>query len=346
MLSRYLRHGQFSDSIQWVILEKIFIVSIFSSSLTLLTLWLLPLEMGNYKSLFIILLVIFSSFLFTFLIGLPFGRNLKYELQSIQEAHEAIGRGRIDLRLMDGSYTEVKQINNQFNIMVDYIQKQVESLQRLVNENKMLLKNAEETASIDERKKIARELHDAVSQQLFAISITLGAIRNLIDSKPEEAKKYFQRVEEMVHTAQQELRALIMHLRPVNLDGINFTDGLVKLLKELDEKNPNVTIRWDIEDLINLSEGIEDNLFRVLQEGISNVLRHSKATSLIITLFNRNNLLSINIEDNGVGFNLNEDKIASYGIKSMQERIADIGGRFEIYSYPNKGTRLEIRVPI
>ncbi|MBM7616357.1 sensor histidine kinase [Alkaliphilus hydrothermalis] len=355
MFSRYLKNSFFSNSLQWVIIEKILIASLGSCIITSLALWSLFFRPEGsfllnappkWRISIVFGIILFTCVFTAFLFSLPFGRGLKEELLKVEEAHEAVSRGRINLRLPQESYREINQINHQFNCMAEYTEKQVESLQRLVNENKLLVKNAEETASIDERKKIARELHDAVSQQLFATSITLGAIKNLLTQNPTEAIKYFEKVEVMVHTAQQELRALIMHLRPVSLKGFSLTVGLDKFLKELDDKNKNVNIRWEIEDVANLSEGVEDNLFRVIQEGVSNVLRHSKATTLMIRLYVRNRVLSIIIEDNGVGFDSKKDNLSSYGIDSMKERVADVGGRLDLLSYPNKGTRVEIRVPI
>ncbi|MHB1454013.1 MAG: sensor histidine kinase [Saccharofermentanales bacterium] len=280
------------------------------------------------------------------LIGLPFGKALKTRLMDIRDANEIFSRGRLDHRLEIRGYIELEQIADQFNKMAQRTEKQIESLQRLVSENKDLLQGAEEAASTEERRKIARELHDAISQQLFAISTTLAAVPLLMDSRPEEARRYIGLVAKMVTSAQQELRALIMHLRPVNLEGHCLREGISGLLDEIRDKTEGIQIRQELGDAEGISPGIENNIFRVTQEAISNILRHSKATAFSVKLFQRDKVLVLIIEDNGIGMDLSETKKTSYGIETMRERIEEIGGRFDILSYPQKGTRIEIRVPV
>jgi two-component system, NarL family, sensor histidine kinase LiaS len=287
-----------------------------------------------------------ASVVAAFCIGLPFGRRLKTMLLDIRDANEVFSRGKLDHRLAIRGYAELVQIAEQFNRMAQRTEKQVESLQRLVNENKDLLQGAEEAASLEERRKIARELHDAISQQLFAINTTLAAVPLLMDSRPEEAKRYLELIGRMVGAAQQELRALIMHLRPVNLEGHCLRDGIGKLLDEIAEKNETIRIQRDLSNVEGVAPGIEDNIFRVTQEAISNILRHSKATGFSVRLFRKERVLVLIIEDNGIGIDRSESRKTSYGIETMRERIEEIGGRFDLISFPGKGTRVEIRVPV
>ncbi|KAB3530053.1 sensor histidine kinase [Alkaliphilus serpentinus] len=343
--------------LRWEILTKIYLSSILGITLTTLFIYT-SLSIVNWGQMsllnsyvlnnfhILITSMIAASFIPVMIIGIPFSYKIKNSLSNLEEALESLSRGRIDLRLGLDDYYDFNRLNHQYNLTADQIQRQVESLQRLVNENKKILLNAEAAASLGERKKIARELHDSISQQLFAISITMGAIKNIIEKNPQEARKHFDNVEKMVNLAQQELRALLMHLRPVRLNGTPLNEGVTALLRELKEKNKNIDIKWNIDEVAKLSQGVEDHLFRVLQEALSNALRHSKASLIKVKLFIRNNLLLLFIEDNGVGFSLSQDKKTSYGVSTMQERVTEIGGRIEILSYPGKGTRIEIRVPI
>ena len=288
----------------------------------------------------------FASIGATIVIGLPVGRTLRKLLHIIGDANEKLSRGKLDYRLRIRGYIELEEISNQFNRMAQRTEKQVESLQRLINENKELLAGAEEAASSEERRKIARELHDAISQQLFAINTTVAAIPKLMDQRPEEAKKYFKMIEKMVSMAQQELRALIMHLRPVNLEEHCLKEGIEKLLDELDTKHANIEIHQELHNIEGLAPGLENNIFRVTQEAISNILRHSKATKFSVKLFQKEKVLSLIIEDNGVGIKNSDNKKSSYGMATMRERIEELGGRFDVISFPDKGTRIEVRVPV
>jgi two-component system, NarL family, sensor histidine kinase LiaS len=289
---------------------------------------------------------LFASVGATVVIGLPVGRTLRMLLHVIRDANEKLSRGKLDYRLRIRGYIELEEISNQFNRMAQRTEKQVESLQRLINENKELLAGAEEAASSEERRKIARELHDAISQQLFAINTTVAAIPKLMDHRPEEAKKYFKMIEKMVSMAQQELRALIMHLRPVNLEEHCLKEGIEKLLDELDMKHDHIEIHQDLHNIEDLVPGLENNIFRVTQEALSNILRHSKATKFSVKLFQKEKVLSLIIEDNGIGMANSGDKKSSYGMATMRERIEELGGRFDVISFPGKGTRIEVRVPV
>ena len=354
-------------SVQYNIVRKFLMVAFSSIALMILGILILSLLLSEglksdflvralgfdffSPSYYIVLILIvgmgcLSSLIATYIIGLPVGRSLKNQLKVIRDANEKLSRGKLDHRLNIKGYMELEEISEQFNRMAQRTEKQVESLQRLINENQELLEGAEEAASSEERRKIARELHDAISQQLFAISTTVSATSKMIDSKPEEAKRYFAIIEKMVSNAQQELRALIMHLRPVNLENHSLKDGIKKLLDELDLKHENITIHTDLNNIEGLTPGIENNVFRVTQEAISNILRHSKATSFSIKLFQKDKVLTLMIEDNGIGIEASDSKKSSYGMATMRERIEEMGGRFDVISFPNTGTRIEIRVPV
>ncbi|GAA0357695.1 HAMP domain-containing sensor histidine kinase [Caldalkalibacillus horti] len=289
---------------------------------------------------------IISALFFTAFFGFPFGRSLKKRLQGIAGAIEAISKGKLDYRLDLEGEDELAQISEKYNHMADRIEGQVLALQKLANENAELLQQSQAAASLEERRKLARELHDAVSQQLFAASMNLSALPRLMTQNPEQAQTLMGQIEKIVNQAQQELRALILHLRPVTLDGQTLIDGLDQLLTEIQGKYSELQLKWDIQLEIKLESGIEDHLFRVIQEALSNMLRHAKATRIELRLWHKGERILLFMEDNGVGFDQNTKKKSSYGLATMHERIMDIGGHIDILSYPSKGTRIDIRIPI
>jgi len=355
-------------SIQWAILGRQFAVAVGTVTILIASLLIISflithyspwqeeieniLHISFYSTPYFILLGIILmagliiAFILSFFSGLAFGRTLKKKLLSIVEGAESFSRGRLDHRIDIEGFDEIAKVGKQFNEMADRFEKQVKSLQRLTSENARLVKQTKQATAVDERRKIARELHDAVSQQLFAISMTMAAIPRLMDTNPEEAKKHFQQAEAMVANAQQELRALIMHLRPVTLEGYSLREGINQLLEELRDKHPQVKWEWILDQEIELNQGVENHLFRVIQEAVSNMLRHSKATRFRLKLTFQQERILLSMEDNGTGFDVNEKKKSSYGIHTMKERVEDIGGRFDLITYPEKGTRIEIRVPV
>ena len=122
------------------------------------------------------------------------------------------------------------------------------------------------------------------------------------------------------------------------------SERLENLSLELQTK-VQMKIHWDIED-VQLPEGVEDHLFRIAQELLSNTLRHSHATTLEVYLRQTDSNVLFKIEDNGVGFNTEEILPGSYGINNMKERVQGLGGQVKIVSFPNQGTTIEIKIPL
>lgn len=196
-----------------------------------------------------------------------------------------------------------------------------------------------------ERNRIARELHDSVSQQLFAAQMMMSAVTqvtaNQLDKKIE---KQMQMIKTTLESAQIEMRALLLHLRPSELMDHSLKEGIIYLLKELQTKIP-IQIHWELDE-IQMESGIEDQLFRIVQEAISNTLRHADATELEVFLRENQGQIQLKISDNGVGFNLDEvNNKGSYGLRNMKERVKSFGGKLDIISISDKGTILDIKIP-
>jgi NarL family two-component system sensor histidine kinase LiaS len=201
------------------------------------------------------------------------------------------------------------------------------------------------TAVIEERQRLARELHDAVSQQLFAISMTATAVSRTIERDWERAKRQVQLIEEMAAVAQSEMRALLLHLRPVHLEGKNLGQALKALIDELQQKIP-MDITLEVDESITLLPAAEDHLFRIAQEALSNTLRHSKADKMHIRLLRLDNRVHMTIQDSGIGFDLEAKKQTSYGLLTMEERVNELGGALQMISQPGEGTTIHLWVPI
>ncbi|PWV89366.1 signal transduction histidine kinase [Paenibacillus cellulosilyticus] len=200
------------------------------------------------------------------------------------------------------------------------------------------------SAVIEERQRLARELHDAVSQQLFAISMTATAVGRTIEKDWERAKRQVELIEEMAAVAQSEMRALLLHLRPVHLDGKNLGEALQSLVYELQQKT-SMAITLKVDGEMTLDTQSEDHLFRIAQEAISNTLRHAKAQSMSIHLTGFGRQVRLTFIDDGVGFEVEERKHSSYGLLTMEERVLEMGGSLDIESKSGAGTKIDIWVP-
>ncbi|GGG16969.1 sensor histidine kinase [Lysinibacillus alkalisoli] len=220
------------------------------------------------------------------------------------------------------------------------IETQRKRLQKLSEERTESIDEVTKDRIVAERQRLARELHDSVSQQLFAASMLLSALNEQVD----EPNDTLLQVEHMVQQAQLEMRALLLHLRPVALNNKTLAQGLEELIVELQQK-VYFPIDYFIEE-IPLSRAEEDHLFRIAQEALSNTLRHAKATELELRFIARDNHAILRIQDNGIGFNIEQDKTASYGLQNIAERAVEIGCTYKIVSIPNEGTIVEVKTQL
>lgn len=279
-------------------------------------------------------------------IGFYSGRKIKRSLQSLSWAAEKLTHGELNYRITVNGDDEIAELAEQFNHMSVRIEAHVESLQRLVKENAELHQKARQLAVDEERQRLARELHDSISQQLFAIMMTMAGCARMIDKDVEKAKRQFAIIEDIAAQAQAEMRALLLHLRPVQLEGKQITEALRELLSELKAKHA-IEYVWDIEEIDDLPAGFEEHIFRIAQEALSNALRHSQASRIELTLKQHKATIILRISDNGKGFDLNKERSnSSMGLTNIAERTESMGGMWEMISAEGKGASLEVRVPL
>lgn len=288
-------------------------------------------------------------FLFSFIVHLVAGYNenrlLKKRLEDLSTYITILARGNLSQRMKDGGDDEIGTITRDLNELANKIQKQVSTLQKMAKEKTELADQAHTAAAIEERQRLARDLHDAVSQQLFALSMMSSASLRLLDRDVEAAKKQMEEVATMAVKAQGEMRALLLHLRPVHLSGDPLDVGVRKLVNELQDKS-GIHFDLDMKEWVELPKSIEDHLFRMIQEGLSNALRHAEASTIKIQLYEKNHDLYVHLRDNGQGFDMTDEKKSSYGLNTMQERCEEIGGTMKITSQRGEGTALDVRIPL
>lgn len=196
-----------------------------------------------------------------------------------------------------------------------------------------------------ERKRIARDLHDTVSQELFATSMILsGLSSNLSDLPSETVADQLTIVKHMIETAQKDLRILLLHLRPSELEGKTLVEGFDVILREVSDKSAiQVHFHHQVTDL---PRSIEDHLFRIGQEIISNTLRHSKAKNLDVYLIQKETEVQLKMTDDGIGFKQEAESDLSYGLQNIRERVEDMAGSLAIRTAENKGVAIDIRIPV
>ncbi|HFE0863824.1 TPA: sensor histidine kinase [Streptococcus agalactiae] len=230
--------------------------------------------------------------------------------------------------------TNIQRLSKKMNLMTASLQSK---------ENSRILKSQEIVKQ--ERKRIARDLHDTVSQDLFAASMVLSGIaQNVSQLDVDQVGSQLLAVEEMLQHAQNDLRILLLHLRPVELENKTLSEGFKMILKELTDKS-DIEVVYH-ESILTLPKKIEDNIFRIGQEFISNTLKHSQASRLEVYLNQTENELQLKMIDNGIGFDMDSVYDLSYGLKNIEDRVEDLAGNLQLLSQPSKGVAMDIRLPL
>ncbi|HET7616823.1 MAG TPA: histidine kinase, partial [Bacillales bacterium] len=231
-------------------IQTLLFSSLYTAALVFLVFQFWVLLHPNDQNLPLCVLLSLTAFLVAFFSGLFYSfkdnRRLKKRLEDISTHLLVLTRGNLAHRMTDDGNDEIADISAGLNELAGKIQKQVDSLQKLANEKAVLAEQASAAAAIEERQRLARDLHDAVSQQLFALSMMSSASVKLIDRDVDEAKRQMKEVAETAAKAQGEMRALLLHLRPVHLSGDTLVSGIRKLVEELQNRS-GISFQADIQ---------------------------------------------------------------------------------------------------
>lgn len=277
--------------------------------------------------------------------GLFAGRDLSRRLKQLSEASAALASGDLSQHVVDDSVDEIGQLTRQFNLMSTQLAENLRALRLLADKNAQLAEQAAQLATVEERNRLARELHDSVSQDLFSLTMLAAAARRLIQNKPDVVASQLAEIQETSQRALQETRSLIFALRPALLDGRGLGPALRDLAAAVRERQGlEVTLLISGERLLPLEH--EQAIFRIVQEALANVIRHSGMRQADVTLCYEDNRVALTVIDHGCGFDTTAPQSArSIGLMSMTERAAALGGEFTVESAPGVGTRVAVTLP-
>lgn len=202
-----------------------------------------------------------------------------------------------------------------------------------------------QTIREEERKNISREIHDELGQHITGIKMDISSIfrKNKAKSPTEEVQR--KEIIETLNTTIKSVRKIATQLRPSILDDLGVIATFEWLIQDFKKRTGIICNFYFDVDESSVTDDVKNHLFRILQESLTNIIRHSAAKNVNIDFFVTNNHLTLIIADDGKGFNQNSPK-TTLGILGMRERAAVIGGDFNIASEKNKGTRIIISIPI
>jgi len=216
----------------------------------------------------------------------------------------------------------------------------------LAIENAMLRVQSAQAAILSERNRLARELHDSVTQLLYSMTLYAEAAAELLGAG--ETQTAVDHLHELSATAQEalrEMRLLIFELHPLALDRGGLADALQARLDAVEARSGMIT-RLKVEGVEKLSQPVQIELYNIAQEALNNALKHSHAKSVWIGMRFGETETELEISDDGVGFKPNGDQMGGgFGISNMKERAQKIGGSLKIRSSPGNGTKVSLVIP-
>lgn len=211
-------------------------------------------------------------------------------------------------------------------------------------ENARLYAKAQELAALEERQRLARELHDSVTQALYGIGLAAETTRLLLEQEPVRAAHSNQMIHSLARSAMAEMRALIFELRPESLELEGLVGALQKQADALEARH-GIPVETSFGQEPEVSLSVKEALYRIGQEALQNAVKHAGPARLELLLEPVNGAVVLEVRDDGVGFDAGGAFPGHLGLKSMRERAARLGGTLEVESAPNLGTRVRARIP-
>jgi two-component system, NarL family, sensor histidine kinase LiaS len=281
----------------------------------------------------IILLVLVVTTPIGSLFSLLTTRGLVRRIHRLAEATTSFANGDYSQHVPVLRQDEVGQLEHHFNQMADQLVESTHRQQELAGQN----------ARLAERARISRELHDAISQDLFSVRILAYGLQ---DALPEgsEVQTQAATLERTSSRIIREMRALLLELHPAHLEQLGLAEALKDLTASYGDRL-EMTIIADITP-VSLEPEAEHALLRVAKEALSNAVRHAHATRITLTLAQLEQGVCLTIRDNGEGFELDKSqKQHGLGLNSMQERVRDLHGTFTLHTARGQGTEITVSIP-
>lgn len=269
-----------------------------------------------------------------------FGHRLDTLFLAIKQAVN----GNYGVRIAENGANSFGQLYREFNALAKNMEEKMKLLQQLGEEKVLTESASNEAAVLEERKRLARDLHDTVSQQLFAIHMCASSLPKLQEVDAARAASVLDQLIQMSNLAQKQMRNFIAQLRPMELEGKTLQEALDKWFPDYCRQNKlQGVLEWKLNE--QLSEAKEHQLFLIVQEAMANIVKHAKANSCTLTLSATERQVVMMLSDDGGGFKADEVRRGSYGLSTMQERAQKLGGAAEIISKLGSGTRVRVTIP-
>jgi two-component system nitrate/nitrite sensor histidine kinase NarX len=208
-------------------------------------------------------------------------------------------------------------------------------------EHAQLYQRSRAAAADEERQRLARELHDAVTQTLFAASLIAEALPDAWEHSPEVGRQGLHELNQLTHGALAEMRTLLLELHPATFANKPLGE-LLRPLCEAFTSRTGVPVAFRVNDNRQYPAKLQIALYRITQEALNNIAKHAQATAATVTLYYGSSQVALTITDNGVGFTPDQVTPDQLGLTIMRERADSVGAHFRLDSRPQQGTQLDV----
>jgi PAS domain S-box-containing protein len=199
-----------------------------------------------------------------------------------------------------------------------------------------------ERTSVEERNRLARDLHDAVSQTLFSASLIAEVLPKIWDRNPEEGRKRLEEIRQLTRGALAEMRTLLLELRPTSLKDAELGDLLRQLAESINGR-ARIPVKVEINGQSEMSAEVKIGLYRIAQEALNNVAKHSGASQAKVNLECSQQMVTMVVSDNGKGFDMQGVRAQSLGLGIMKERAREINAQLSVESQIAEGTQITVK---
>jgi NarL family two-component system sensor histidine kinase LiaS len=277
-----------------------------------------------------LLILLLAAGVVSTIFGAVTASGMVSRLERVSHVTDAWSQGDFSEFIDDPGGDEIGQLAARLNHMAEQLQQ--------------FLKRSQEMAVSEERNRLARDLHDSAKQEALAASFHLGTALTLFESDPKEAKSHLIEADNLVDSVRVELTDLIHELRPPSMNGTRFDETLNEYIIEWAHQT-GIEANLKADGFVDLPLEIKQAIYRIMQEGLANVARHSSADKVDLTMSFRDNSVEFCISDNGVGFDIQQQH-DGMGLDSMRERVESLKGETSIQSELGRGTKVCITFPI
>ncbi len=298
---------------------------------------MVPIDSIRNNILYLSVLMSLLLFAFVYIIA----RRISLPIVKLKFAAQNITKGNYDVFVKDiESSDEIGSLIDAFNEMSSKIKEQTENLKL---ERAMRLSSMIDGQEL-ERQRLSRELHDGLGQSILAIKMRL---ERMSKASPEKAHQIMDEVQKLFSDTINEVRSISNNLMPAVLNEFGLVDALNNLCKDV-MNNTEINVEFIATDFTQeINNKINTYLYRISQEALNNIIKHSEAKAATIKLSSDMDNVYLNISDNGIGFNYTEDrKMCGNGISNMKERVHLLNGKIEIDSIKGIGTKLNVTIPL